>query len=328
MKSKFISLSIAILFVLLFGCSTNSTDTLFDSGNFEILFSSTQQITFPPSSYHLYKMKLDGSNEIQITNFSNGSNYTYTGEASWSPNGSKIIFTSNMNNDGGSSIYTINPDGTNLVRINHTSYGGNDPKFSPNGNKILFEVTQQNGNIMDTQLYTMNPDGTNETQITNYTNGTVSTYNGDASWSTDGSKIIFTSNMNNDGGSSIYTISPNGTNLVRINHASNGGNDPKFSPNGSKILFEVTLQNGNVMDTQLHTMNPDGTNDTQITNFSNGFSSVYNGGASWFPDGSKIIFTSNKNNDGGSGIYTINPDGSNLVRINHISRNEQDPRIR
>ena len=327
MKNRFLQFSIAILVVLFFGCSTSATNPELNPGQYQILFSSTLQATFPPASYHLYKMNFDGSNETQITNFSNGTSYTYTGEASWSPDGSKIIFTSNMNNDGGSSIYTINSDGTNLTRINHASNGGNDSKFSPNGNKILFEVTQHNGNIINTQLHTMNQDGTNDTQITNYTNGTVSTYNGDASWSPDGSKIIFTSDMNNDGGSSIYTINSDGTNLTRINHISNFGNAPKFSPNGNKILFEVTQHNGNIINTQLHTMNPDGTNDTQITNYTNGTVSTYNGGASWSPDGSKIIFTSGMNNDGGSGIYTINSDGTNLVRINHVSRNEQDPCI-
>ena len=188
-------------------------------------------------------------------------------------------------------------------------------------NKILFSKTQQNGNNVDIQLHVMNVDGSNDIQITNFNNGTVFNYNGEASWSPDGSRIIFVSDKDNVSG--IYTMNPDGSNVVRINNSSNGGSEPKFSPNGTKILFSKTQQNGNNVDIQLHVMNVDGSNDIQITNFNNGTSFNFNGEASWSPDGSRIIFVSNK--DDVSGIYTMNPDGSNVVRINNSSNGGSDP---
>jgi len=292
--------------------SNQVTITISSANGTKILFESEVN-----DIAHLYTMNIDGTNETQITNFTIGTNPCYTGAASWSPDGTKIIFISSKDNDGGSRIYTMNSDGTNLVRINHDVRGERWPKFSPNGTKILFE--SEFNDIA--HLYTMNIDGTNETQITNYTKGTNPCYTGEGSWSPDGTKIIFISDKDsdNDGGSRIYTMNSDGTNLIRINHDARGEANPKFSPNGTKILFESEVNDVS----HLYTMNIDGTNETKITNFPN----AYTGVASWSPDGTKIIFISDKDsdNDGGSEIYIMNSDGTNVVRINHNARGEWNP---
>ena len=220
--------TISILSILFTSCSKTDevSDTIPSANENKILFSSDVN-----DVSHLYTMNVDGTNETKITNFTNGTNSVWgAGDASWSPDGTKIIFISDKDsdNDGGSEIYTINSDGTNLVRINHNARGENNPKFSPNGKKILFS-----SDVNDvSHLYTMNVDGTNETKITNFTNGTNSVWGaGDASWSPDGTKIIFISDKDsdNDGGSEIYTINSDGTNLVRINHNARGESNPTWN---------------------------------------------------------------------------------------------------
>ena len=180
------------------------------------------------TNYHLFTMNVDGTNETQITNFSNGTNYIYTGDASWKSDGTKIIFTTNKDYDNGSKIYISNPDGTNLQRINQPYANTQDPEFSPDGSKILFAAGV--GSISNYQLFTMNVDGTNLTQITNFSNGTPSVYTGDASWKSDGTKIIFTTNKDNDNGSEIYISNPDGSNIVRINHTASGESNPTWKP--------------------------------------------------------------------------------------------------
>ena len=273
------------------------------------------------SNYQLYTMNVDGTNLTQITNFSNGGPSIYTGDASWKSDGTKIIFTTNKDNDNGSKIYISSPDGTDLQRIIQPYANTQDPKFSPNGSKILFAAGV--GSISNYQLFTMNLDGTNLTQVTNFSNGAPSIYTGNASWKSDGTKIIFTTNKDNDNGSKIYISNPDGTNLQRINQPYANTQDPEFSPDGSKILFAAGV--GSISNYQLFTMNLDGTNLTQITNFSNGGPSIYTGDASWKSDGTKIIFTTNKDNDNGSKIYISNPDGSNIVRINNNTNGGSNP---
>ena len=59
-------------------------------------------------------------------------------------------------------------------------------------------------------------------------------------------------------------------------------------------------------------MNADGTNQIRLTNVT-----ANDVSAKWFPDGSKILFSSSR----GGGIqdkmqiYTMNPDGTNLIQL-------------
>lgn len=298
-------------------CSSddNETTTNPTEQNGKILFES-----LIGNNSHIFVMNIDGSNETQLTNYTNSSG-VYTGDASWSSDGSKIIFQTNKDTDGGSGIYTMNSDGSSITRINHTTVGDGEqnPKYSPNGNKILFET--QIGN--DSHIFVMNADGTNEVQLTNFTN-TNGVYTGDASWNADGSKIIFQTNKDTDGGSGIYIMNTDGSNVVRVIHTTvgEGEQNPKFSPNGTKILFETQIGD----NSHIFVMNVDGTNETQLTNFTNS-NGVYTGDASWSADGTKIVFVTDKDNDGGSGIYTMNADGSSVTRINHsyIGYGEQNP---
>ncbi|HEY6143515.1 MAG TPA: DPP IV N-terminal domain-containing protein [Flavobacterium sp.] len=216
--------TISILSILFISCSKtdevpNTILTPPSANENKILFDANIG-----NNSHLFTMNIDGTNEKQITNFTDGTNYVSTYEGSWSPDGTKIIFLSNKDKDGGSKIYTINSDGTNLVRINHNARDEDSPKFSPDGKKIVFDANVGN----NTHIFTMNIDGTNEKQITNFTDGTnyVSAYTG--SWSPDGTKIIFLSNKDKDGGSKIYTINSDGTNLVRINHNVRGEDSPTW----------------------------------------------------------------------------------------------------
>lgn len=316
MKIKTLLKSTIISSVFLLGCSkSEETSTITPVTN-----NPTNKILFEArvgTNYQLFTMNEDGTNQSQITNFLNGTTYVYTGDASWNTDGTKIIFYTNKDNDNGSKIYISNPDGTNLIRINHVNVNVQNPRLSPNGTKILFE--SEIGNNF--HLFTMNVNGTNETQITNFSNGTNYTYTGDASYNSDGTKIIFMTNKDNDNGSKIYICNSDGTNLTRVNHTNVNIQNPKFSPNNSKILFEAKIG----PNFHLFTMNLNGTDETQITNFSNGSNYIYTGDASYNSNGTKIVCTTNKDYDNGSGIYTINADGTNIVRVIHNARGEQNP---
>lgn len=199
-KAKFLIGTLLLSLTVLTSCSSDDSNPNPVEQNGKILFEATVGNS---NDYHLFVMNLDGSNGTQLTNFTN-SNGVYTGDASWSPDGSKIVFQTGKDNDGGSGIYIMNADGTNVTRIHHNFIGEGEqnPKFSPDGSKVLFEALIG----INTHIFVMNTDGSNEIQLTNFTNSNEWVHAGDASWSPDGSKIVFQSNKDNDGGSGIYIV--------------------------------------------------------------------------------------------------------------------------
>jgi WD40 repeat protein len=210
----------------------------------------------------------------------------------------KIAFESQ--NQGQSSIFTMNIDGTNQTRLGNISEYNSEPSWSPDGSKIIFSGFRD-GNY---EIYTMNADGTGSTRMTN--NDNDDTF---PSWSSDGSKIVFSSNQN--GAFNIWSMNADGTKKNWLTTYAITDTSPSWSPDGSKIVFAR-----NIGGYEIYTMNADGTNQIRLTNNTD---SDYD--PSWSPDGSKIAFVSNR--DGISSIYTMNTDGSQVTRLtNNTSRDE------
>jgi len=199
----------------------------------------------------------------------------------------KIVFTSNR--DGYNEIYTMNADGSGVVRLTNNSAHDSDPDWSPDGTKIVF-LSKRDGN---TEIYTMNADGTGQTRITDNPS-----FEDHASWSHDGKKIVFTSNSSSN--YEIYTMNADGTGQTRITDNPSGDYAPNWSHDGKKIVFK-SHRDGNP---EIYTMNADGTGEpVNLTN-----NPGEDSDPAWSHDGKKISFTSNRN--GNWEVYTMNADGT------------------
>ena len=77
-------------------------------------------------------------------------------DASFSPDGSKILFAAN--HDGDLEIFVVNADGSDQQQL--TENGNQDffPSWSPDGNTIVFS-SDRNGGV---ELYLMDADGGNQ----------------------------------------------------------------------------------------------------------------------------------------------------------------------
>lgn len=131
-----------------------------------------------------------------------------------------------------------------------------------------------------------------------------------------GNRIAFISSRDTTG-TTIYTISPNGSDPNQVASGNTDGN-PAWSPSGDRIAFERGRNNSR-SNPQIYTIRPDGSGLEQVTS---------DGGydPTWSPDG--IAFTSERDGsdrDVNREIYTIRPDSSGAERVTNNSASDSQP---
>jgi|SRR5881628_596963 len=224
----------------------------------------------------------------------------------------RIAFTSDRAGAPGyKEIYTMNPDGTDLVRLTNSPGYDAEPALSRDGSKIAF-VSFREGTYC-CGVYVMNAsDGSGAVRLTNGYS---------PAWSPDGSKIAFT--RFGSGGYSIYVMNVADNVLTvpaRIGIVLLGNGDhPTWSPDGSKIAFTGAHTDcGLSVCHDIYVMNADGTGVVRLTN-----DSAYADDPAWSPDGSRIAFSSNRTWN--SQIYVIYADGSGRARLTNNTYWDYDP---
>jgi Tol biopolymer transport system component len=88
-----------------------------------------------PTKLDIFVMNADGSGKRRVTNFNKASFAPF-----FHPNGSQIIFSSNMDDPRGRNfdLYLINADGTGLQRITNYEEFDGFPMFTRDGKKLVF----------------------------------------------------------------------------------------------------------------------------------------------------------------------------------------------
>ena len=80
-------------------------------------------------------MNADGTGTVALT-----ANDDDDAFPSWSPDGSRIAFTSDRDRQGDDEIFAMNADGTGVVQLTTTNGSIDDwwPAWSPDGSRIAF----------------------------------------------------------------------------------------------------------------------------------------------------------------------------------------------
>ena len=171
-----------------------------------------------------------------------------TPKATFSPMGDRIVFTSMR--DGELDIYSMKPDGSDVLRLTDEMGYDGGPFYSPDGSKIVYRASRPttaediedytsllvDGLIRPSELeiFVMDADGSNQTQVTD--NGTA---NFGPYWHPSGEKIIFASNMDDPSGRDfdLYMINEDGSGLERITYLDGFDGFPVFSPDGRYLVW-------------------------------------------------------------------------------------------
>jgi len=207
--------------------------------------------------FDIFVADLKGNIKKQLTNTPG-----YDAEATVSPDGKKIVFTSLRSGD--LELYTMDIDGSNVKQVtNQLGYDGG-AFFSPDSKSLIFrssrpktpeEIAEYNsllkeGLVMPTNmsLYTCKVDGSGLTKITDLPN---------ASWAPffhpSGKKVIFATNFAATHGLpfNLYMIGLDGKNMERITFDSMFDAFPMFSPDGKHLIFSSNRNNNGTHDTNL-----------------------------------------------------------------------------
>ena len=183
----------------------------------------------------------------------------YDAEATLSPKGDRMVFTSMRNGD--LDLYTMDLKGKHVKQITNTLGYDGGAWFSPDGKKIIWRASrpQTEAEIKEykdllkenlvapthMEVWTANADGTDAKQIT-----FLDQANWAPNFTPDGKRIIFCSNHEYKYGFpfNMYLCDLDGKHLEKISNDKSFDAFPMFSPDGKKIVFCSTRNNGGTRD--------------------------------------------------------------------------------
>jgi len=208
-------------------------------------------------SYDIFMADLQGRIVKRLT-----STPGYDAEATLSPDGRRMLFTSMR--DGDLELYVMDLRNGRTRRITHTLGYDGGAWFSPDGKQIIWRASRPSTEaeikeyrellaenlVAPTRMevWTANADGSNARQVTRL---------GQANWAPafmpDSRRIIFASNHEYPRGFpfNLYTVNGDGSQLTKVSRDKGFDAFPMFSPDGRRIVFCSNRNNGGTRDTNI-----------------------------------------------------------------------------
>ncbi|MCB9256679.1 MAG: PD40 domain-containing protein [Chitinophagales bacterium] len=188
-------------------------------------------------------------------------NEFYDAEATTSPQGNKIVYTSTKSGD--IELYVLDLDTREEIQItDELGYDGG-AFFSPDGSKLVWRSSRPKtdeevkhykdllaNNLVepsDMELYISDADGSNKIKVTSL---------GGANWAPffhpSGNKILFSSNhVTGMFPFNLFMVNLDGTGLEQITFDNTFDSFPMFSPDGKYLVFSSNRNNGGTRDTNM-----------------------------------------------------------------------------
>jgi Tol biopolymer transport system component len=240
--------------------------------------------------------------------------YKYDFFPSWAPEGLRIATTGKMREPDGywtvSGLHVFAPDGSNFERLPIAGYI-EDPAWSPDGAHILF--------IRDGELLSTTPDGALPTPVVS--NAWT------PAWSPDGQRIAFVRPVGQEEETDLYTVSASGGAPQKLLDLPGRVMSPSWSPDGSTIVFDFRKREPRedpapwelpytYSGPNIYAVSATGGEPVQLTESGTDQDAV------WSPDGSMIVFQSDRasfTSSGGPNLYLMNADGSGEHQLADVS---------
>ena len=192
--------------------------------------------------FDLFTANADGSNRKRLTSYG-----SYTAEATLSPDGSTLVFTSLK--DGDLELYSMSVDGSSVRRLTNTPGYDGGAFFSPDGRQIVYRSWHPTGDDLRAyqellsqglvrpnrmEIWVMNSDGSNQRQITQLGGANFAPF-----FTPDGRQVIFSSNHRNPRSRNfdLFLVNADGSGLVQVTTHGEFDGFPMFSPDGRQLVW-------------------------------------------------------------------------------------------
>jgi Tol biopolymer transport system component len=265
MKARFaLSIVAAVLALGLSACGGSQTDP----SAFQIAF-----VTSRDGDYAIYGMRADGSDQARLTDNpvddpSASADVFFQYEPDWSPDGTRITFTSRR--DGRSHVYVMNTDGSGTKQLTSGTSDDSAPAWSPDGAQIAFS----RGN----HLYVVPVSGGEPRRVTHELGGEER----EPAWSPDGKWIVYTYRRPAYSTRELWRVRPDGSGRGPITRMNAHAIAPSFSPDGTKIVFSSDANDNRY---QLYEIGATGKGLKRLTYLPTDYFDP-----SWSPDGTSLVF--------------------------------------
>jgi Tol biopolymer transport system component len=258
------------------------------------------------NNYEIFTMNPDGSDQRNLTK-----NAADDWGASASPNGKRIVFTSQRDADANDEIFIMRSDGSHPRQLTHTGAAVTNeyPSFSPDGKRIVYDSSASG----DSDVYVMRVDGSHQHPLTE-------TFDNDYApvFSPNGKTIAFSRGPGGGAPDQIYAMNTRGRHVHALTkNAPPVSNDtPQYFPNGTKIAFESFRD----AQERVVTMNADGSHQHSLTDA--GSRSLM---PSVAPSGNRLVFVSNRTGTD-EHVFKMRPDGTQARPLTSGKFFEEFPR--
>ena len=209
------------------------------------------------SGYDIFKKDLATGETTRLT-----AEPGYDAEATISPDGTSIVFTSARDND--LDIYTMDLDGGNVKRLTTTVGYDGGPFFSPDGKLIVYRcdhpapgsATEDYQRLLADQkvrpskmdIWVMNADGSEQRQVTELGCASFGPF-----FHPSGQKIIFASNYPDPRGREfeLFMVDLDGSNLEQITFTDGFDGFPMWAPDGKTFVWGSNRHHSNPGETNI-----------------------------------------------------------------------------
>ena len=197
----------------------------------------------------------------------------------WSKDGKKVCFMGQKKGERSDNLYVFNMDSKEVLKLTHFDkeyfWTPKNPRWSPDGSRITFEGPNLSKAIQTDwakkdlhpgTLYIINSDGTGMRRLFEVPGEEDRWWGGRiASWSPDGSKLVFASHKEEEKIDNIYICNSDGTGVKQITNSPFDERKPVFSPDGTQITYVAYPRGIYMKGSEIYVVDIDGANKRRVT---------------------------------------------------------------